>query len=77
MQDIFEQWRKERFIVVPKQLLDEDEILIVLTDVGFWLEYSGELYKWCEERSDSTNISGMTIVLNSEELLTEFILKWG
>lgn len=77
MQDIFERWKKERFIVVPKQLLDEDEILIVLTDVGFWLAYSEDLYKWCEERSDSTSISGMTIVLNSEELLTEFILKWG
>ena len=36
MTDIFQDWKNNRFVVVPHELLDHDESLIVLTDVSYW-----------------------------------------
>lgn len=75
MNDILKEWKENHFILAPKTLLDKDEILIVLTDLGYWLYHADALERWCAER-DAT-MSGMTVVLGSEELLTEFYLRWS
>lgn len=75
MSDIFEGWKETHFILAPKYLTEDDAILIILTDLGYWIDNATELEKWCAER-DAT-MSGMTVVLGSEELLTEFYLRWS
>lgn len=73
-------WGKEKFFVVPDDLLDPDqigpgEILVVLTDVGFWAENADELMLWCKD--NDCVVAGMTVALGSKKSLTAFCLKWS
>ena len=75
MSDIFEGWKNGNFILAPRYLTEDNAILIIMTNLQFWIEHAEELELWCSERNAS--VSGMTVVLGSEELLTEFYLKWS
>lgn len=73
--DIFENWRKERFIVTPEYLLDQQEILIIMTDVNFWSEHVDECIEWCY--NNNCKIEGMTITIPDKATLTLFTLRWS
>ena len=72
--DIFESWKKERFIIAPPALVDEEK-LIVLVDYNYWIDHTDELMAWCEQNNCVTQ--GMTVVLPNEETLMLFVLKWS
>ena len=55
--DIFEAWKKEKFILVPQELLDNNETLVVLTDYMYWVKHEEELQQWCKQYN--INIEGM------------------
>lgn len=73
--DVFDEWKRNKFIIVSKDLLDDNEILIILTDIQFWAEHEVELFEWCEERK--ANNVGMTVVFEDEITLMEFVLRWS
>ena len=72
--DIFEDWKKNRFIVAD---IDEvhQGILVVMTDIKYWVEKAEELVDWCQEHNCS--VKGMTIEIPNEETLMLFTLRWS
>jgi hypothetical protein len=73
--DIFHDWKQNRFIHISKDLVDYDQgIMILLTDVGFWVDHTDELINWCRENRCVQH--GMTVTMPSEEELTLFCLRW-
>lgn len=72
--DIFQSWKDNRFIVAPRELVDDGVILIVLSDYQYWVDHTDELVAWCNARGAEQQ--GMTVVLRNEAMLTEFVLKW-
>lgn len=75
MTDIFEDWKKSKFIVAPYDLLDRaNEQLVILSDYKYWATQEEELDAWCEAYNASR--VGMTITFPNEKILTAFILKW-
>ena len=64
---------KERFVVVPLDLLDSDGKLVILSDYNYWAEREAELQEWCDNHGAS--FKGMTIALD-EKTLTAFCLRW-
>lgn len=75
MNDIFESWHNQRFIVTPTYLLEENEILIVLTDINFWAENIDNLVDWCAV--NNCKPQGMTVSVPNEKTLTLFTLRWS
>ena len=76
MTDVLAKWKKNKFITVGRDLLDGmDEILIILTDIGFWAEHEAELETWCKQHGASA--FGMTVTLPDQKTLTAFTLKWS
>ena len=75
MTDVFDVWKRNRFIVADRDLVEHGELLVVLTDLAYWSDHIGELTDWCSERDASTK--GCTVVFGSEAELTEFVLKWS
>ena len=75
MTDIFEKWKNNRFIVVPHELLDHNESLIVLTDVSYWNDNFELLKDWCDE--NNCEQSGMTVKPSNTHALTLFCLRWA
>lgn len=75
MTDVFEEWKKNRFIIAPRELVDSGTILVVLADYKYWVEHLAELNKWC--RLHNAEVQGMTIVFNSDADLSAFILRWS
>jgi len=74
MTDLFQHWKENRFIVAPKELTD-NERLVILTDIQYWNNRHDELAVWCKERNAVT--SGMTVVFGNEKTLVEFLLRWA
>jgi len=75
MTDIFEEWKKTKFIVADYELLDQPEILVVLTDYKFWADHLDELKIWCENHKAIQK--GMTVGFNTQEDLAMFVLRWS
>jgi hypothetical protein len=73
--DIFDTWKRNRFVVADRDLVEHGELLVVLTDLAYWSDHIGELISWCSERD--ANTLGCTVVFGSEAELTEFVLKWS
>jgi len=73
--DVFEDWRNHRYIVTPQHLLDQQEILIIMTDVNFWAEHVDQCIAWCYNHN--CEIKGMTITIPDEATLTLFALRWS
>lgn len=74
MSDLFENAKKQRFLVAPNYLTDH-ELLIILTDYKFWNEYYDDLELWCRE--NRSEIQGMTVALPDSPTLTAFCLRWS
>ena len=75
MTDIFDKWKNNRFVVVPHELLDHDESLIVLTDVSYWNDNFELLKDWCDENNCWQ--AGMTVKPSNTHALTLFCLRWA
>lgn len=52
---------------------------IVIADIGYWLKTEPEIYAWMDENLPRGRLhqEGMTIVLEREEEVTAFIMRWG
>lgn len=74
-EDIFHDWKHSRFIVADYALLDEPGIVIVLTDLEYWIQHSDDLKAWCQQHGGQ--IKGMTVSLDNYEQLTFFTLRWS
>jgi hypothetical protein len=72
--DVFEEWKRNRFVIVDPVLVDDKERLIILTDYIFWADHTDELLDWCEKYG--ANNQGMTVLFPDEQTLTTFVLKW-
>ena len=76
MTDVFESWKKNKFVTVSYDLLEgSPEILVILTDITFWMEHETELEAWCEQYGAAAR--GMTVTFPDEKTLTAFALKWS
>ena len=75
MTDIFAEWKKNRFITMGYDLLDGPEVLVILTDIGFWAEHELELANWCDQYG--ATVTGMTVAFPNEQTLTAFSLRWS
>jgi hypothetical protein len=73
-QDIFADWKTERFIIADQTNYGYDNIIIVLCDIKFWSDHIDDLIVWCQEYNAIT--AGMTVELRSQEQLTAFCLRW-
>lgn len=75
MTDIFEHWKKNKFITVDYDLLDGPEILVILTDISYWAEHEQELTAWCNQYGAA--LIGMAITFPDKKTLTAFALRWS
>ena len=74
MSDIFENARDQRFIVAP-QILTDNELLIILTDIKFWNDNFDQLQYWC--KNNNSQQQGMTVLVPDSQSLTAFCLRWS
>ena len=72
--DILADWKTERFIVADQTVHGYDNIIIVLCDIKFWNDHYAQLAEWCELYGG--RITGMTVELDTHELLSLFLLRW-
>lgn len=75
MDDILADWKNCRFARVGFELLDQPDIMVVLTDVAFWNRNFEELKDWCDEYN--CEIQGLTVKFDSEQSLMVFCLRWS
>jgi hypothetical protein len=73
MNDIFETWKKQKFII-PTEIKDY-ELTVVLTDAMYWSDNYYELCQWCKE--NNCDPKGMTVDIPDKQTLTLFCLKWA
>ena len=52
---------------------------IVIADIGYWMKNEPAIYAWMDENLPRGRLhqEGMTVVLESEEQVTAFILRWA
>lgn len=74
-EDILAHWKATRFIIAPDDLIEDEVILIVLSDYVYWADNTDELMAWC--RQNNAQVQGMTVVLPDEAALTAFVLRWS
>ena len=75
-EDILADWKKNKFILAPKDLTETQNHLIILTDIKYWAEHADALAEWCE-RTQGVYTQGMTVEISDDKTLTHFILKWS
>lgn len=73
--DVLANWKNCRFARVDFELLEQPDIMIVLTDVAFWNAHFEELKDWCDE--NDCEIQGLTVKFNNEKSLLLFVLRWS
>jgi hypothetical protein len=75
--DIFADWKNQRFIVIDYNIAkNEQALMVVLTDIPFWSEHVKQLDQWCVDNPGARRI-GMTVEFDTAELLTLFVLRWS
>ena len=75
--DIFADWKKQRFIVIEYDLgKDITRPMVVLTNITFWSQHVEQLDQWCVDNPGARRI-GMTVEFDTVELLTLFTLRWS
>ena len=74
MTDLFQHWKQNRLVVAPTELTD-NERLVILTDIQYWVYNLDSLNQWCKDRN--AVVSGMTVVFGDEKTLVEFLLRWA
>lgn len=65
-------YQNKRFVVC--QLPDLGNI-IMLSDVGYWVEHYDELKSWCS--THNCQLAGTTVEIPDDETLTMFCLSWS
>lgn len=65
-------YQNKRFVVC--QLPDLGNI-IMLSDVGYWVDHYDELKSWCS--THKCQLAGMTVEIPDDETLTMFCLSWS
>ena len=74
-EDIFVDWKKNRFIIAPFEIMHNNDHIVVLTDIAFWSNKSDELISWCNQYN--CTMQGMTVNIPTDDLLTVFCLQWS
>lgn len=74
-QDIFAEWKKQRFISPDPELLGSGALVVILTDISFWADNYDQLYRWCNNHN--ATVSGMAVEFETLQDLTLFTLKWS
>jgi len=75
--DIFVDWKKQRFIVIDYDVAkNEQALMVVLTDIPFWSQHVEQLDQWCVDNPGVQRI-GMTVGFDTPEALTLFTLRWS
>ena len=74
-EDILAEWKAQRFVRVGFDLLDKPAIVVVLTNLAFWLENADELNEWCSRYG--ATVAGMTVEFQNEKDLSLFALRWS
>lgn len=74
-QDVFAEWKKQRFISVDPDLVDSAALLVILTDISFWITNSAQLKEWCDMHG--AVITGMGVEFKTKQDLTLFTLRWS
>jgi hypothetical protein len=72
--DIFEHWKKNRFVIGPNGMFGEP-YFVVFTDIDYWLKHLDEMIEWCKDHN--CRQTGMTVDIPNSETLTLFCLKWA
>ena len=73
--DVLADWKTSKFILADKDLTDTDKHVIVLTDVGYWVDHVDTLVDWC--MTNNARTQGMTVEIDDDKTLTHFILRWS
>jgi len=73
--DIFADWKTNRFIVAGQMLHEYDDHIVVLSDFAFWTLEIDNLIEWCN--NNKCTQEGMTVRIPTDKLLTMFILRWS
>ena len=74
--DIFADWKTNRFIVAESALHDYvDGYLVILTDFAFWTLEIDNLTEWCY--NNKCKQEGMTVLIPTDKTLMMFILRWS
>jgi hypothetical protein len=76
MKDIFADWKTNKFILTAAGLTNDKEHVIILTDVGYWVENLDALVDWCSINTKA-HIQGMVVLIEDDRTLTHFILRWA
>lgn len=75
MTDIFNEWKRNRFICSSGSTQGLNcAYIVILTDIGFWVDHFDELKEWCE--TTGCRQQGMTVEIPTEEFKTAFYLRW-
>ena len=57
--------------------INDDGYTVFLSDYVYWAEHYDDLIEWIEQfDSSEVTFRGMTVCFISEQLLTQFLLRW-
>lgn len=73
-EDIFAEWKRNRFILANSVLNDREGLLVILTDFVFWASHIEELMEWC--RIYGGEINGSTVYFSDQDQYLLFCLRW-
>jgi hypothetical protein len=78
MTDILADWKTQRFVVIDYPTVWDNDVArtAILTDIDFWVEHIDQLDRWCEDNSGAQR-TGMTVTLDTPEVLLLFTLRWS
>ena len=70
-------WKDQRFVVIPSYLDvdNQPKPIVILTDIGYWVNHADELLLWCSENNFKNK--GMTVTLPDEKAISLFCLRWS
>ena len=71
--DILADWKTRRFIITGLDISPPH--IIILCDITYWTENYDEFGSWCNK--NGCELSGMTVTIPSDEILTLFIVRWS
>ena len=74
MTDIMKDFKDRRFITVPNEYEERFEHLVVLCDIGYWVENLEDLMAWCD--LNGCEVLGMTVNVPDDARLALFVLRW-
>jgi len=74
-EDILDQWKKQRVVVVDSELSNLSGYLVLLTDYVYWADNIEILVEWC--RINGGDIKGSTVLFDDSQQLSAFMLRWA